>query len=314
MKQTNIIYLILFALIFTSCGSDISTGESASSCSSDAQSVSNAVRYGALETSETWSGDITISGDLLIGENCTLTIEPGTTVTFTANSDSTNHGFTTPITDDPFPNDPATKPSEFSGIELWGGTLVAVGTADNPITFTSDATSKIAGDWHSIALRQTSSTLDLQHSIIEYAYYGVQFNETTSDEYVTIQNNKIKEIVACGLCLGVDINKPVELTISNNEISACGHEGIDLHENATATVENNLFFDNRGKFVDDEHESGGNGVVVDKSNNSVIQNNTFLRNNQGIACVTDGTNPTIEDNTYGTGDNENDENIQNCPR
>ena len=65
----------------------------------------------------------------------------------------------------------------------------------------------------------------------------------------------------------------------------------------------------------DPHESGGNGIAVDKSNDSIIRNNTFLRNNQGIACVTDGTNPTIENNNvYGTGVNENDENIQNCPR
>ncbi len=314
MNQRKVIYLILFVLFLTSCGYDIGVEESISSCSGDTQFVSNAERHGELQTSEIWTGDITISGDILIGENCTLTIEPGTVVTFTANSDSTNHGFTTPITDDSFPNDPATKPSEFSGIELWGGSLVAIGTVDDPITFTSDTTSKISGDWHSIALRQAGSTLDIQYSIIEYAYYGIQLNETTSDDYVTIENNKIREIVACGICLGVDVNKPVEITISNNEISACGHEGIDLHENASATIEYNTFFDNRGKFVDDEHESGGNGVVVDKSNNSIIRYNTFLRNNQGIACITDGTDPTIESNTYGTGDNENDENIQHCPR
>ena len=106
---------------------------------------SNTTRAGALTTSETWSGTITISGDILIGNNCTLTIEPGTTVKFTANSDSTNHGFDTPITDAPFPNDPATKPSEFSRIELWGGTLISVGTDASPITYTSDATTKVAG-------------------------------------------------------------------------------------------------------------------------------------------------------------------------
>jgi len=102
------------------------------------------------------------------------------------------------------------------------------------------------------------------------------------------------------------------LTISDNEISACGNEGIDLHENATAIIENNLFFDNRGKFVENPQSIGGNGVVVDRSNNSIIRNNTFLRNNQEIACITDGTNPTIENNTFGTND-KNDEDIQDCP-
>ena len=104
------------------------------------------------------------------------------------------------------------------------------------------------------------------------------------------------------------------LTILGNQISSCGHEGIDLHENAVAIIENNTFTDIRGKFVPDPHESGGNGIRS-ISNNSIIRNNTFLRNNQGIACVTDGTNPTIENNNvYGVGVDENDENIVNCPR
>ena len=308
---------LVFVALLSACGliPVDEEGGGAKTCDGTTVAYSNTTRSGALTTSETWSGTITVSGDILIGNNCTLTIEPGTTVKFTANSDSTGHGFDDPITDAPFPNDPPTKPSEFSGIELWGGTLISVGTDANPITYTSDATSKVAGDWHSIALRQEGSKLNMQKSTIEYAYYGVQFNETTNNDYVTINNNTIQEIVACGICLGVEKHKTVTLTISGNQISSCGHEGIDLHENAVAIIENNTFTDIRGKFVPDPHESGGNGIAVDKSNSSIIRNNTFLRNNQGIACVTDGTNPTIENNNvYGTGVNENDENIQNCPR
>ena len=80
-------------------------------------------------------------------------------------------------------------------------------------------------------------------------------------------------------------------------------------------IERNTFSDIRGKFVSEPHEIGGNGIAVDQSNNSIIRNNTFLRNNQGISCVTDNSSPIIEDNNiFGTDDNENDENIQNCPR
>ena len=93
-------------------------GSGAKTCDGTTVAYSNTTRAGALTTSETWSGTMTVSGDILIGNNCTLTIEPGTTVKFTANSDSTGHGFDTPITDAPFPNDPATKPSEFSGLNF----------------------------------------------------------------------------------------------------------------------------------------------------------------------------------------------------
>ena len=62
-------------------------------------------------------------------------------------------------------------------------------------------------------------------------------------------------------------------------------------------------FDNREKFVADPNEIGGNGVVVDTSNSSIIRHNSFSRNNHGIICLTDGTNPTISGNMFGTGAN-----------
>ena len=116
-------------------------GSGAKTCDGTTVAYSNTTRSGAQNYIGNLSGTMTVSGDILIGNNCTLTIEPGTTVKFTANSDSTGHGFDTPITDAPFQNDPATKPSVFrTGIELWGGTLISVGTDASPITYTSDAT------------------------------------------------------------------------------------------------------------------------------------------------------------------------------
>ena len=153
---------------------------------------------------------MTISGDVLLGNNCTLTIEPGTIVTFTANSDSTNHGFDDPITDPPFPNDPPTKPSEFSGIELWGGTLISVGTDENPIMYTSDAENKVAGDWHSIALRREGSRQPICRNLpLNMRIMGFNLMNQTNNDYVTINNNTIREIVACGICLGVEGIKPL---------------------------------------------------------------------------------------------------------
>ena len=106
---------LVFVALLSACGliPVDEEGGGAKTCDGTTVAYSNTTRSGALTTSETWSGTITISGDILIGNNCTLTIEPGTTVKFTANSDSTGHGFDDPITD-AFPNDPPTKPSEFS--------------------------------------------------------------------------------------------------------------------------------------------------------------------------------------------------------
>ncbi|MEZ4750384.1 MAG: right-handed parallel beta-helix repeat-containing protein [Bdellovibrionota bacterium] len=300
---------VLVPMLISSCG-----GESVPSCSGDTLSVSDSSRSGALTQSEIWSGTINVTGDILLGENCILEIRPGTQVRFANNSDVTGHGFNTPITDSSFPNDPAKKPSEMSGIELWGGPLNAEGSRRASITFTSDAGSPTAGDWHSIAFRQAGSKLILKNVVVEYGYYGIQISAAAGSENVQIQNNTIREAVGCGLCTGdASATYSVAFTISGNTFEACGHEGVDTHSNATLTIDGNTFADNRGKFVGDPHEVGGNGVVVDRSP-SIIRNNTFVRNNQGIACVTDGSNPTIESNTFGTAGDANDENIQNCPR
>ena len=93
-------------------------GSGAKTCDGTTVAYSNTTRAGALTTSETWSGTITISGDILIGNNCTLTIEPGTTVKFTANSDSTNHGFDTPITDAPFQMTQQPNRRSFQGLNF----------------------------------------------------------------------------------------------------------------------------------------------------------------------------------------------------
>lgn len=310
MRKLNY-FLLLAVLVITSCDT---ASNSVATCSGDTTAVSDATKAGALTNSETWSGTINVSGDVLVGKNCTLTIEPGTTVKFAKNSDSTSHGSTTGITDSVFPNDPAHKPSEMSGIELWGGTLTANGTARSPITFTSAAETKTAGDWQSITFADSSSTLSLKNTVIEYGYYGVQVSAAATDTNVTIQDNTIQQAVACGICTGSDTaTYTVVLTLSGNTIIGCGHEGIDLHSNATVMVENNTITDSKAKFVADPSELGGNGVAVDKSA-STIQNNTFLRNNQGIGCVSDGSNPTIGTNTFGTGADANDENVQTCPR
>lgn len=307
--------LCISLTVLTACNSNQGSDVTSSQCTTGNEKLyENTSRSGALIQNERWKGAIKVTGDILIGSNCTLTIEAGTTVSFAKSSDDTNHGSSIAITDDAFPNDPANKASQMSGIDLLGGTLIAKGTMSNLITFTSTSSSPSAGDWHSIAYRSASSSMTIEYSKIKYAYYGIQVSEVATNNNVKIRNNTIDNIVACGICMGVDALKTVTLTVSGNTISGCGHEGIDLHPNASIIIENNMFYNNRGKFVSDPTSVGGNGIVVDKSNTTIIRNNIFENNNQGITCVTNGTNPTIVSNTFGIGGNANDENIQTCPR
>lgn len=240
----------------------------------------NTRRSGPIRADEIWRGVIDITGDVGIYAPATLTIEPGTVVRFAAGSDDQRSGGTVPITDTHFPHDPAIAPSQMSTINVFGGTLYAVGTPDRKILFTSSSKTAQPGDWHSLQYNQSGSKFVLQYATLEYAYYGVQISDKASDSEVTISHNTIRNIVACGICNGVAETGPVTISLSDNDISYCGHEGIDTHSNAALTIANNIFHDN------------WTGIVVDH-NNSTIRHNQFLRNSAAIYII-DG-NP----NTYG---------------
>lgn len=260
----------------------------------------NTSRSGAVESDERWKGIIDITGDVTIHESATVTIEPGTTIRFAAGSDDQKEGGDTPISDTPFPNDPAIPPSQISSINLYGGALYAVGTDDNKIVFTSSASSPERGDWQSIGYNEKSSNLILQYTIIEYGYYGVQINTAADDSNITIKDNTIRHIVACGICGGIDPSQLVTITVSGNDISDCGHEAIDTHSNATLVIENNTFHDNLWSYGDG---ASGTGVVID-DNTTTIRNNQFIRNRSGIDIISENSDPDIYCNSFV--DNEKD--------
>ena len=114
---------------------------------------------------ETWSGTIELTGDVTVPAGITLTIQPGTRVACWDKIDqstlTTGGGTNT------------------SRIELIvdHGVLLAVGTAANPIRFTSApvAPPAVAGDWFGVRLNiGTNNATRLEHCVIEYATEGLR--------------------------------------------------------------------------------------------------------------------------------------------
>ena len=219
----------------------------------------------------------------MIRNPATLTIEPGTMVRFAVRSDDQHGGGDTPITDPYFPNDPALAPSQISAIVVITGSLYAVGSAERPIIFTSDSLNPQKADWQSIAFEK--GRLSLTNSIVEYAYYGIQINQDADDSTVVIENNTVRHIQGCGICLAPKPTVRITITISGNDISDCGHEGIDTHSSANVVIEHNTLHDNL------------NGIVID-GNNSTIRYNRFVRNENGIDIVNKDSHPSIYENTF----------------
>ena len=88
---------------------------------------------GTLAGNETWSGTVTLTGDVTVPVGVTLTINPGTEVVFPAGSDDTGGG-------------------EESGLTelIVNGSLSALGIETSKITFKSDALLPDKGDWGGI--------------------------------------------------------------------------------------------------------------------------------------------------------------------
>jgi hypothetical protein len=150
----------------------------------------------AITTTETWGtagGPYIINGDLRIGKGIALNIEPGVHVYFNGAN---------------------------AGLQVDGGALSAVGTADAPVVFTSindqehgaiDTVTRSApqpGDWDSVGVTAAGGTLQLNHTQV---YYGGAAARTANAELfiagggmptVSIQNSDIAAAKGYGLNAG----------------------------------------------------------------------------------------------------------------
>lgn len=97
-----------------------------------------------IKNDTTWSGNLTLKGQYYVLPGATLTIEPGTTVEWEYHNQNTvDVGALIALPADPKSFDDGPRAS---------GRIVANGTAENPIVFTSARGQKQAGDWGGIIL------------------------------------------------------------------------------------------------------------------------------------------------------------------
>ena len=142
-----------------------------------------------------------VTGRLDVSGGATLTIEPGVVLAF-------EHGGSLRI-------DPTL------GEMPAAGTLVAVGTADKPIVFTSTATTPAAGDWLGIWLGQlVRSATRIDHVRVEYAG-GTSVSQSSSCPYTNQSGPNDAAIRIMGSAL------PSDAFVTNSEIIASAHHGID---------------------------------------------------------------------------------------
>ena len=231
---------------------------------------------GHITKDETWSGTVRITGDIVIDPGVTLTILPGTKVLFAAGSDDQHTGGEAIEYYDGKLDPSSTLDYSQSHISIDvhpGGKIIARGMLENPITFTSDSSKPNYADWEQIYLRSGSV---VEYSIVEYGRGGI-----IADGDVTVSHNTFGDIFWVAI---VTRGSP---TVTHNEISSCGHGGIEAWgEGATPVISNNVI----------KYSRAGIGIGFKDGVFPTIENNTLIDNDIGI-WLGSGSGGTIRGNS-----------------
>ena len=230
---------------------------------------------GALSSDTTWSltnSPYIVTGNILVPSGVTLTIEAGVTVKVSSSAVIQNNG-----------------------------TLIAIGTSTDKITFTSNESSPSAGDWKYIFFSNTSTDpiydgsgnyiegSTLQH--VDILYGGSDTSKgviEVTDSSLYVENIIVKNSASYGVHFSKSSGGSVGVSkIISSEISNNSDTGIycDCYQyNKSITVENSRINNNAGYGISTGGGDAG-GTHIFNYKNNIINNNS----NSGILANANGT-------------------------
>jgi len=225
---------------------------------------------------EIWSGTINVTGDLIVHPWATLTIKPGTTIY--VNPVDNAPKFSTEVLPDGFNNRDPTRLKEYEDIHITiSGKIIALGTKEKPILFTSSSEDPKIADWAGLSLETGSK---LNYVIVEYLRTpGVDGDD------IEITNSIFRHVMWGGISLADKSPR-----IINNTIYNCGHEGIDVHGGEPYIANNFISECYTGLVVITDNLEVIPGHFFKGRSNPTVINNTLLNNRHGIFIMnSDGT-------------------------
>ena len=244
------------------------------------KTVSNKSISGIQARSQIWSGEITITGDVIFLPFADLTILPGTKIKFVVGDDLKFGGMEVPPDgyNDLDPTRLASYGKSHSGL-IVSGKLYAVGTPENRILFTSAAQNPKIADWDCISPMGDGSLIE--YTIIEYNRIGISPGEGTPNSIS--RNNIVRHTMWAPISTYWS-----GAQVYNNEIYDCGHEGVDV-QGGNPIIENNTIYDCNV------------GIVVLRGS-AIVRNNKITNSGEGTTKIgihlgKDAT-PLIENNYF----------------
>lgn len=179
-----------------------------------------------------------------------LTIEPGVTVEF----------------------------QDAARLQVLDGRLVAVGSAGQPITFTSMSPSPARGIWEGIVFGTDALTSSIEHTLIEYARGAIQISNNGIAPF-SIQSNTIRyagDADGDPTTGGAIVGGPDASLIAYNKIYS-SEAGINLTKAGTTSISQNEIYNIDGYCIRLAASLGTNS-----SNNTVANNVIYGCRNHGI--------------------------------
>jgi hypothetical protein len=236
---------------------------------------SEITRTGHINENETWFGTVHITGEVFIDEGVTLTILPGTTVLFVAHQDDQQFGSAVPIDEWIAQHNDPTATLEYAESHIAiRGKIIAQGTPEDMITFTSDSPTPDGGDW--LHLHPSSGSI-FEYCIIEYSRAGLAIPESTGDTLL-ISHNILRHNLWTALT--VESCSP---TITHNDIyHSGGHQGIAIiGEGSSPLIAYNQIKHCKVGMVIAEGATPNieHNVIIDNDFGFSVQSNAVIRNN-----------------------------------
>lgn len=206
------------------------------------------------------------TGDLVVAADDILTIQPGVEVRFAGSYRLTVYG-----------------------------DLMANGTADAPITFTSHATPSRPGDWLGIRFHNSGGDDRMSHVRVEFAQTGIEIEATDGTASPIIEHSVITQNSNDGISISADADTQdtyASPEIISSTISSNGGDGIYVYGSggsedgfARPTIRNNVISSNGGDGIDLYGEGGWD---VGYAEGDIIGNSIWGNGGSGISCYAYG--------------------------
>ncbi len=235
---------------------------------------------GTIKEDTRWCGTVLVGQNLLVPRGVSLTLDPGTRIQFKA-----YRGYK--------------DPDRRLRLRV-EGRLIAQGTRDKPIFFTSTSEEARNGDWSMVKLVSAAGSR-IRHSVFEFAQHGLNiWNTDVALDRVVIRFNNWEGLYAensCAVTLRnsriygngyncIAVEQAVRLSVEGSYVANCGTSGLHL-DASKARVEGNLF------------EGSQEGLTLDNDAHAEVRANRFSGQQvTAISCGGGKNKLSLGDNTY----------------